>query len=185
MFENLRQSLKDLADGTIPASERASVLASMRSILVQARAGVADLSAAVEKTRAKLAEEQSELETIRRRKSMAAQIGDAETVRVAGQFEEKHAGRLDLLQRKLTVQEDELRMADAEVTAMTADLKSASLGVGSGPGTRSAEKEADEILNEARDLQRDIDAIARQRNRASREAEAEEKLADLKRRMQK
>jgi len=38
MFENLRQSLKDLASGAVPPAQRGAAIAHMRATLVQARA---------------------------------------------------------------------------------------------------------------------------------------------------
>ncbi len=185
MFENLRQSLKDLASGAVPPAQRGAAIAHMRATLVQARVGIADIAAAVESTKSRLTAEQAELETVRRRKAQAAQIGDSDTVAIAEQFEQKHAGRVDVLARKLAVQQDELQLAETEVASMITDLKAVSAGVGSGLGERTPGREADDILNEAQDLQRDIDGLARQRARQNREADAEERLAELKRRMQK
>jgi hypothetical protein len=185
MFEHLRQSLKDLASGAIPPAQRSAAMAHMRATLVQARVGLADIAAAIETTRSRLAAEQGELDTVRRRKALAAQIGDNETVDIASRFEEKHAGRVDVLARKLAVQEDELRLAEAEVAGMMSELKSVAAGVGSGLNPDTPERAADDVLNEAENLRRDIDGLARQRAREARESAADDRLAELKRKMQK
>jgi hypothetical protein len=183
MFENLRQSIRDLASGVIPPAQRGAAIAEMRATLVQARVGVADLAAALEKTRGALGAEEKELATVQRRREQAQRINDAETVEIALRFENKHAGRVSLLQRKIAVQEEELRLAEAEVATMVAELKTAMAGAGSASQSDATSAAAAAALDEAEDLRRDLDALARRKQREEKEAVAEERLAELKRRM--
>ncbi|HEX7981443.1 MAG TPA: hypothetical protein VF461_22725, partial [Gemmatimonadaceae bacterium] len=134
-----------------------------------------------------LAAEQRELETVRRRKGLAAGINDQETVQLAEKYEVLHAERTDVLTRKLAVQESELAMVEREVAEMTTALKSAMSGAGAPPlKAESAEAELDSMLdNSGADVAQEIDALGRASARSAREAEAERLLAELKRRMGK
>jgi hypothetical protein len=186
MFEQLRASLRNLLDNASPGDRRAA-LTDLKEALVHARLGVDDLRTGVAKARERTAEAQQELETIRRRKRLAEQIGDAETVSVATRFETLQAERVEVLARKQDAQERELALAEREVSEMSADFRRAVAGVGSGTVSsgdahdRAAAAEVDALLgsDEAADRER------RAASRAQRDAEADARLAELKRRMGK
>src|SRR5450759_3837398 len=187
MFESFRQSLNDLMDRATPPEERRAVLTRMKQTLVQARMGLDDLRGGVAITRQRLEVEVRELETMRRRKSAATAINDAETVALAEKHEAVHAERTDVLRRKLEAQEAELVMVEREVSEMKAELKQAVMGAGSAAGTIAddARAEAEAVLDEGAGVAEEIDALSRAGKRSAREAEAEQKLAELKRRMGK
>ena len=80
-------------------------------------------------------------------------------------------------------------MAEKEVEELTAELKLAAAGIDSVPRgadpsgvTSGAGASADP---DAERLQQELDSLARAKRRAATEAEADEKLAALKRRMEK
>ena len=129
MFENLRRSLRDLLDSQPGHGDAGPSLAQMRETLVQARVGLADMRQGIETTRLSLAAKQRELETVQRRKAQAAAIGDGETVRVAERYETELVSRVEVLARKLAVQEDEVAIGEREVSEMTAELRKAIGGV--------------------------------------------------------
>ena len=187
MFENFRQSLRDLMDRSTTPEARRAGLAQMKQTLVQARMGLDDLRGGIEQTRQRLAAEQRELETVRRRKGQAAGINDLETVALAEKYEVLHAERTDVLTRKLAVQESELAMVEREVAEMTTALKSAMSGAGEiSPQADAATAELDAMLdNTGADVAQEIDALRRASARSAREAEAERLLAEMKRRMGK
>jgi hypothetical protein len=187
MFDNFRQSLRDLMDRSTTPEARRAGLAQMKQTLVQARMGLDDLRGGIEQTRQRLAAEQRELETVRRRKGLAAGINDLETVQLAEKYEVLHAERTDVLTRKLAVQESELAMVEREVAEMTTALKSAVSGAGGTPlQAESAAAEVDAMLDNAgAEVAQEIDALGRASARSAREAEAERLLAELKRRMGK
>lgn len=182
MFQNFRQALNDLLHGQVPPDERRHLLGAMRETLVQARVALDDLREGVAATRRRLARERSELETVRRRKALAEGIGDQETVRIAEKFEAQHAERVTVLERKLEVQEHELALTQSEVEEMTQQLKAAAAGVGSGmaPGTVTGE-----VDDTRAQLERELEGLNRTQRRAAAEADAEARLAELKRRMGK
>lgn len=186
MFESFRQTLRDLMDRATPPEERRAGLARMKQTLVTARMGLDDLRGAVALTRQRLEAERRELETMRRRKGYAAGINDAETLALAEKYEVHHAERVDVLQRKLDVQEAELAMVEREVGEMTTSLKQAMLGVPGAPSIEdAAAAEADAVLDDGSRMASELDAMGRARARSEREADAEQRLAELKRRMGK
>ena len=184
MFESFRQSLRDLMDRSTTPEARRAGLAQMKQTLVQARMGLDDLRGGIEQTRQRLAAEERELETVRRRKALAAGINDQETVMLAEKYEVLHAERTDVLSRKLAVQGSELAMVEREVAEMTSALKSAMLGAGASP-LQADSAELDAMLDGGADVAQEIDALGRASARSARDAEAERLLAELKRRMGK
>jgi len=186
MFENFRQALDALLSrGTAPEDRRA-LLAHMRDTLARAKAGVEDLRDGVRQARHRLEAERRELDTVRRRKRLAAEVGDAQTVGVAERFESHHAERVQVLEQKVAVQERELALAEEEVAEMTRAFKSAAAGAGppGGPAIdEAAAREVDEAL--AGPQAGEFDSLRRERARQDRDADAARRLEELKRRMGK
>lgn len=188
MFEHIREALRDLWRGSSTPEERRDALHQMRETLVRARLGLDDLRAGISATRVQLGAANQELATVRRRKALAAGINDAETVTVAERFERQYAEKVEVLERKLSAQEAELQLVEREVEEMTAEFKAAHAGVGSSPlsggaAARAAMAEADAAAGNDEGLRQDLDALGREQARAAREADADERLAELKRRM--
>lgn len=97
--------------------------------LVDLRVGLKVLKDALDKTARDLTAEREQLTTAERRGQLAEDIGDAETAAIARQFADKHRQRVDLLDRKLGVQRDELTLAEQEFEAVSAQQRSAGPGV--------------------------------------------------------
>jgi chromosome segregation ATPase len=166
----------------------------MRDTLVQAKVALQDLRDGLEKSRRRLQAEQRELDTVLRRKRLAEQINDAETAKLATQYEQLHAEKVAVLTRKLEAQESELALAERDVAQMMTELRNAASGIG--PATdRSAaaamnaamDEVESELGGETKDggLRDEIDGLSRARGRADREADAARRLEELKRRMGK
>ena len=192
MFDSFRQSLRELMDRATPPEERRAGLARMKQTLVTARMGLDDLRGGVAITRQRLQQEERELETMRRRKAAAAGISDAETQALAEKYEAHHAERAGVLARKLEAQEAELAIAERDVADMTTELRNAMAGIPGAPSRAAsidaeAAAEADEATGDrARgDVAAEIDALGRASARSAREADADARLAELKRRMGK
>jgi len=188
VFEDIRQAFEALLNGEVPATDRRGMLSEMRDSLVRARLAVDDLRAAAEVTRGRLATERKELETVARRKTLAEGIGDAETVAVAARFEAQSAERVAVLTRKLEAQEEELALVEREVEAMKGQFKAASAGVGSGlrdggPGSAPPSDRELGLDDRGAELAQELGAMDRQRRRETSEADAESRLAELKKRM--
>jgi chromosome segregation ATPase len=105
-----------------------------------------------------------------------------------------HGERVQVLTRKLEVQESELALAERDVSQMMNELRAASSGVPlAGERTASAMNAAvDEVESElggatgkSESLRDEIDGLSRARTRADHEADAARKLEELKRRMGK
>jgi chromosome segregation ATPase len=194
VFESLRKSLDDLLSRSTPPEERREIVSRMRDTLVQAKVGLQDLRDALAQAQRRLEAERRELDTVQRRKRLAEQINDAETVRLAGQYEQMHAERVAVLTKKIEAQESELALAERDVGQMMTELRQAASGVPL-PGDRSAAAmnaamdEVESDLNAAsgqkESLRQEIDGLSRTRTRADHEADAARKLEELKRRMGK
>lgn len=189
VFESLKTTIEDLLGGRVHAGDRRAVIASMKQALVMAKLGVEDLEQGVSVTRRKLEQEREGLETVTRRKGLAEGINDAETVKIAEKFAVQHAERIAVLERKLEAQEAEAGLARRDYDEMLVQLKAASAGAGSvgaggGPaGSAPAMSDADLGLPDDGALSAQLDALKRQQARSDKDADAEARLAELKRRM--
>jgi len=169
MFEPLRDALRGFSTRLDPL-ERRAMTQSMRSALVHAKLGLNDVRASLATTSARLASERAELETVRRRQGLAAPIDDQETVAIAERFAVQHQERVAMLETKQMVQQHELSLAEREYEDMSAELRLILSGVA--PGARTTASTATDATESA-----DV--------RADREADADQRLAALKRRMGK
>ena len=192
MFESLRKSLDDLLSRSTPPEERRQIVSRMRDTLVQAKMGLQDLRVGLAQSKRRLEQERRELDTVQRRKRLAEQISDAETVRLASQYEQMHSERVAVLERKLEAQESELALAERDVTQMMTELRQAASGIPSAGERSNAAVSAamDEIESElgsakGESVRDEIDGLSRARTRADHEADAARKLEELKRRMGK
>ena len=191
VFSDIRQALRDLLQGNVPPEGRRELLSVMKDTLVRGRLALDDLREGVAATRKRLERERSELETVKRRKGLAEGIGDTETVTIAARFEAQHAERVAVLERKLEAQESELALVERELAEMTQQYRAAAVGVGSGmrsgavPAADPTAAETETIDDTAAALNRELDGLNRAQRRAAAEADAEARLAELKRRMGK
>jgi hypothetical protein len=195
VFDRFRQSLEDLLNGATPPEERRTIVSRMRETLVRAKAGVHELRDGVQASRARVAAEETELETVRRRKTLAEGIQDRDTVEIAARYEQMHMERVAIVRQKLAAQEAELALAAREVETMSEMLKTAVAGGGGAhagvagdgaPGAASLGSAFDDDATPGAASMRDeLSAMARARARADRDADAERKLEELKRRMGK
>ena len=192
MFESLRKSLDDLLSRSTPPEERRQIVSRMRDTLVQAKVGLQDLRDGLAQSKRRLEQERRELDTVQRRKRLAEQINDAETVRLANQYEQMHVERVAVLERKVEAQESELALAERDVAQMMIELRQAASGIPSAGERSNAAVSAamDEIESEmgsakGESLRSEIDGLSRARTRADHEADAARKLEELKRRMGK
>ncbi len=185
VFDGFRRSFDELLARATKPEDRRAIAARMKDTLVQARMGLDDMRDGLEKARQRLALESRELETVRRRKTLAEGINDQETVDVATKYEAMHAERVSVLQQKVDAQSAELSLAERDVAQMTAELKA----VVNGTDPRGA---AGPVLDPGIDpdanasaLRDEIDALGRSRARAEAESDADRRLEELKRKMGK
>ena len=184
VFEGFRRSFEELLDRATRPEERRVVASRMKETLVQARMGLEDLRAGLDKARQRLAAEERELETVRRRKQLAEGIADHETVGIATKYEEMHSQRVEVVRAKVNAQEAELALAERDVGEMSAQLKA----VLSGADPRGAAGAIDPAMDteepsDGASLHDEINSLGRARAAADREADAAKRLEELKRRM--
>jgi len=186
VFEGFRQSFDELLARATRPEERRVVASRMKDTLVQAKVGLGELRDGLDKTRLRLAAEEHELETIRRRKQLAEGINDRETVGIALKYEEMHVERVEVLRQKVTVQTAELALAERDVEAMAKELKAVLAGTDPrGAAPSPALDNTGESHSESSALRDEIDSLGRARANAEREADATRRLDELKRRMGK
>jgi hypothetical protein len=186
VFESLKSTIDDLLGGRVHPGDRRAVINDMKQALVHAKLGVDDLEQGVSLTRKKLETERAGLETVTRRKGLAAGISDAETVAIAEKFEKQHSERIAVLERKLEAQEAEAALARRDYDEMLGQLKAAAAGagsVGSGGAAARTPSDAEVGLPDDAALRDELDGLSRQSKRTARDADAEARLAELKRRM--
>lgn len=194
VFENVRDAFRDLLRQQPDPDARRDILAQMRETLVRARMGLDDLRRGIAESEARVAAERREVATMQRRRALAEGIDDAETLALALKYEQLHAERLAVLERKLDAQRAELAMVESEVQEMTAELKLAgagavpgrvgSSGAGESPFSSSGSAPGDDPLGDDATL-RDLNAMDAARRRAEQESNADDMLQALKRRMGK
>jgi hypothetical protein len=184
VFDSLRRSFDELISRATKPEERRAIATRMKDTLVQARIGLEDMRAGLKTAQQRLALEERELETVRRRKQLAEGISDKETVELAVKYEQMHNERVEVLRRKVEAQEAELALAEREVGSMTAELRQVMAGA---PLAQGAVPPSDAELGLGNDasLHDEIDSLGRARARQDREAEADRRLEELKRRMGK
>jgi len=185
VFDSFRNSFDELLARATKPEERRTIAARMKDTLVQARMGLDDMRDGLKKAQQRLALEEKELETVRRRKQLAEGISDTETVGIATKYEEMHLERVEVLRKKVEAQEAELGLAEREVSQMTAELKAVMSGADPRAGSRPTLDAADDPTQSSAQLRDEIDALGRARARADAEADADRRLEELKRKMGK
>ena len=184
VFENLRHSFDELLNRAAKPEERRIVASRMKDTLVQATVALNDMRDGLARSRERLAQEERELQTVRRRKQLAEGIGDRETVDIAAKYEQMHAERVEVLRQKLAAQDAELVLAQRDVDSMSAQLK-AVLNGAAAPANSLNEPAAEAAAGASSSLRDEIDSLGRARAHADREADAARRLEELKRRMGK
>jgi hypothetical protein len=188
VFERLRDALRAALAAATPPSDLRDLARAMHEAVVEATVGVEELREALRLTEAGLAAERQRLADAERRGRLAAEIQDAETVSVAGRFADKHRERTAVLERKLAAQRAELALAERERDEMRVELRAAERNRPAAEAARSAERawrdlEAAGGTRPGHDAASDV--LGAQLDRAAREAAAEQRLQDLKKKMQR
>lgn len=111
-----------------PGSPREEA-AMLHDALVEFKVGIGRLREALVRTEAELDAARSEAAKYARHGTLAANIGDEETQRVAEEYTSKVRERVDLLERKVVVQRDELFLAERDYEATKSRFQSAKRGI--------------------------------------------------------
>ena len=188
LFDRLRSQLDQaLARGTIPTTPREEA-ALIQQHLVDLTVGLDDLRRGHAATDRELTQQREQLAAAERRGQQATEIQDAETVRIATEFIAKHRERVEVLERKVAVQRDEVAMAEREAETLLTRLKQARQGLnaeGRAPSTDAAWRglEAAGGVRPETDLEGEL--LKTQADRAAMEQAAEAQLAHLKKKLGK
>lgn len=102
--------------------------AGLREALIEFKVGIGQLREGLVRSERELDGARREAADYARRGQLASEIDDQETVRIAAEFTAKARERVDLLERKVIVQRDELAMAERDYAATKQRLQSASRG---------------------------------------------------------
>jgi len=127
VFESLKARLDRLLREHSRRSPR-EIAAALREALIEARAGLSTMRDALAATERELASERRQLEDAERRGRLAAEVPDSETVSVAQRFTARHRERVQVLERKLAVQRDELALAEREAAELLGEYRAARSG---------------------------------------------------------
>lgn len=127
-FDDLKAHLDRLFAARPSGSSREQA-AGLRSALVEFKAALGELRGALARTERELEAGRRDLADTERRAGLARDIGDAETVRVAEEHAARMRTRVDLLERKVLVQRDEVDLAEREYEALHAQARRATLGL--------------------------------------------------------
>ncbi|MGH7576710.1 MAG: hypothetical protein ACREM1_16500 [Longimicrobiales bacterium] len=164
--ENFRREIEG-AGGDVSAHVRA-----MRHETASARGALSKLQDEIRQSR-RQAENERELEQVcRRREGLARDVDDAETVRIAREYAERHAERAAVLARKVEVLEQELALLERDLESMEQILAAQpDAAIGNAPGV--------DTLDERDRMNRDFGQLEQD----AREKAAAQQLEELKRRM--
>jgi hypothetical protein len=165
---------REVHEGTPGAPPR---VRAMERELMSAAGALSKLDDEIRRTRMSADAETREEQVCRRRETLAREVDDTETVQIAAEFAARHAERAALLNRKLSVLEEERALLDRDVQVMR-DLiaRAAPLADGAAAGS-VADGTATRPSSEPDD--RDFSRLERE----ARERAAAEWLEELKRRM--
>ena len=188
MFERLRAALEAALSAATPPPDLREMAGQMQEAVIQAKAGVRAMREALEASERELGHERQEIETAARRRDLAANIQDAETVEVAERFLAKHEERYTVLERKVAAQREELALAERDLAEMRTQLEEVT--------KRRAVKESDRSreaawasLGEAGMDRPEVDLeqehLRSQMDRAAREAQADQALEAMKKKLGK
>ena len=145
--------IKAQLDRIFAAGHRSSTreqAAGLRAALVEFKVGITQLREALARTERDLEAARRDASDYARRRQLAGDIDDQETVRIADEFTARAQERVDLLERKVIVQRDELAIAEREYETTRQRFQAASRGLpldtgsaaGSGPDGVSAGDQA-------------------------------------------
>jgi len=129
-LDELRARLDSLLASQGLSSDRRADASGLHAALVEFKVVVGTHREALAKAERELADERRQEADADRRGRLAADIGDAETVRIATEYTARHRERVLLLTRKIEVVRDELAYAEREYEVLAARYQAARQGIG-------------------------------------------------------
>ena len=172
-LDDLRARLDGILANLERAGDARTAASGLFDAMVETKSAIAGIRDALAATTRELAVEQQHLTDAERRGKLASDIHDTETAELAEIWVTKHRERVALLERKLSVQQDEVAYAERQLEEMSNQYRQAKAGVPPGASTGPAAVPQDP-------------ALEREGMRLDREAQAarvQQQLADLKRKL--
>jgi hypothetical protein len=167
--DNFQREVRDAHAGAVPR------VRAMEREIVSAAGALSKLDEEIRRTAADVGAEREAEQVCIRRQGLAREVADEETVRIAGQFAERHAERAAVLSRKLEVLQEERSLLARDVETMKKVIAEAAPAAGSvGAGGPS-------IPDDDQDYRSDREFSRLEQD--ARERAAAERLEELKRRM--
>jgi hypothetical protein len=154
------------------AGDSRAYASGLRDAVIEAKAALSAMRDQLAVTERELALERRQLADAERRGPLALEIGDSETAGVAERFAARHRERIGVLERKLTVQREELDLGSRELDEMMAELRTAQQGRAPAGGIRP-------------ELDLDGELLKAQAERKLHEAAVDAQLAHLKKQLGK
>lgn len=188
MFNRLRDALERALAAATPPPDLGEIASQMREAVIEQKAGVRAMREALARDEALLAVVREELATAERRRGQAESIGDAETVAVAVKYAARQRERADVLERKVEAQRGELSLAERELEEMTAQLAEAAKRRGGEEAARGANDAWNSLGAAGMDrpeVDTEGDLLRSRIERQAREAAADARLEELKKKMGK
>lgn len=186
MFEGLKARLESLLADHTPPGDRRDRAALLHSAMVEAKVALGVMRDALTTSERALVAERQQLEDAERRGRLAALIPDPETVQIAELFVVRHRERIVLLEQKLAVQREELRLTQRDVDQLSLELRETRQG---GSSRSSAQEAAWRDLEAAGGVRPETDLngdlLKSQLTRDEMQAAVNAQLEHLKKKMKK
>ena len=184
MFEKFREALESVLDAAARPDHR-DALRAMHDAVIEAKTSLRMMEDGLGKTQKALDHEKKQLDDAVRRGDLARKIDDTETVEIAETYTVKHRERVDVLERKLTAQREELVLAHRELQDMKTKLQTARNQIPQAASDRieSAWREIESAGGTRPGLGLEDEILEATFSQAQKEAAAQAKLDQLKKKM--
>ena len=184
MFESVKARLEKLLRDHSRSDPRA-YMSALREALVEAKVGVATMRSALVKSEEELRREQRQLTDAERRGRLALEVPDQQTVILAEQFARRHRERIAVLERKISVQRDELVLAEREVEEMLGQVRGGFTGAEAADSLRAAWRDIEAAGGDRPDSNPDDERLRAEADSKLKERAVEAQLAFLKKKFGK
>ena len=187
MFEGLRARLeKLLADHTPPGDPKARTV-QLHAALLELKVAVGVLRDGITATERALVAERQQLADAERRGRLAAHLPDPETVKVAEQFTGRHRERVQVLEKKLALQREELALAERDLEQWSAEFRNARQGAegGRSPAQEAAWRDIEAAGGTRPETDLEADLLRSQLDRQRMDEAVRAQLEHLKKKMGK
>jgi len=132
-LDELRSRLDHLLAGQGRSTDRRAYASGLHAALLEYKLALGQSRDSLPPAERALSQEEQHLADALRRGRLAAEIGDAETSRIAEEYAVRHRERIELLTRKVSVIRDEIGYMEREYEVLAARYQSVRQGGGPPP----------------------------------------------------